>query len=346
MSIDLSPLLTTPRPLVEPGQYLPTPSLKRPELPLVEQVMRDLSLGRDGDYLGRVAVQHLEGGGKRVRARLALAAMEGLGEDPRRAIPLAAAAELLHNATLVHDDLQDGDRVRRGRPTTWAVHGMAQAINAGDLMLMLPWAAAELLDCPDATRWQIGRAITHRAMACVRGQALELELARTGQYDWTSWSQAALGKTGELLALPIQGAALLAGWSRDEAAALGDVFRGLGLLYQLQDDVLDLSGDTGGGGAGNDLREGKPSALVVEHLRLAPEDRPWLLGVLSAPRDQTPEAEVARASARFVESGALAAVEERMDRLSAEIQGSPLLLTAPPLHGIAGGLVMMLRGGR
>jgi geranylgeranyl pyrophosphate synthase len=302
MSIDLSPLLTTPRPLVEPGQYLPTPSLKRPELPLVEQVMRDLSLGRDGDYLGRVAVQHLEGGGKRVRARLALAAMEGLGEDPRRAIPLAAAAELLHNATL--------------------------------------------LDCPDATRWQIGRAITHRAMACVRGQALELELARTGQYDWTSWSQAALGKTGELLALPIQGAALLAGWSRDEAAALGDVFRGLGLLYQLQDDVLDLYGDKGRGRAGNDLREGKPSALVVEHLRLAPEDRPWLLGVLSAPRDQTPEAEVARASARFVESGALAAVEERMDRLSAEIQGSPLLLTAPPLHGIAGGLVMMLRGGR
>jgi len=309
-------------------------------MPLVEDFMRHLC--RHEGFLGDIAAQHLDGGGKRIRAKLALAAAEGLGLDPAAAAPLAAAVEILHNATLIHDDLQDGDETRRGLPATWVVHGEAQAINAGDLMLMLPWAAVEHLSCPDATRWQVSRAIGARARACVAGQALELELARRGRADWDGWYDAARGKTGELLALPVEGAALLAGWSPERAQALGDSFRGVGLLYQLRDDLIDLYGEKGRAQVGNDLREGKHSALVVEHLRMAPEDRTWLLRILGAPRDQTSDTDVSFASARFMESGAVRAVIERMQDLADEMLQAEVMQEAPSVRGIAAGLIAML----
>jgi len=319
----------------------PIPALDRDdEMPLVEAFMRRLC--RDEGFLGDVAVQHLDGGGKRIRAKLALAAAEGFGLDPIAAAPLAAACELLHNATLIHDDLQDGDRLRRGRPATWVVHGEAQAINAGDLMLMLPWAAVEHLSCPDATRWHLSRAIATRARACVSGQALEMSLAQRGRTDWEGWHEAARGKTGELLALPIEGAALLAGWSPERARALGDAFCSLGLLYQLRDDLIDLYGDKGRSKVGNDLREGKHSALVVEHLRLAPEDRAWLLRILTTPRDDTSDSDVEFTSSRFMESGAVRAVIERMQDLADELLGADVMQEAPAVRGIADGLIALL----
>ncbi|MCA9571733.1 MAG: polyprenyl synthetase family protein, partial [Myxococcales bacterium] len=103
------------------------------DLPLVESLLLDLATGERFERLGVIAREHLATGGKRLRARLALATMQALGGDRREAVPWAAAAEMLHNATLVHDDLQDGDAVRRGHPAVWARHGANQAINVGDL---------------------------------------------------------------------------------------------------------------------------------------------------------------------------------------------------------------------
>ena len=95
--------------------------------------MASLATGERLDRLGPIVRQHLETGGKRLRARLALAATEALGHQRADAISWAAACELLHNATLIHDDVQDGDRVRRGEPTVWVRHGIPQAINAGEI---------------------------------------------------------------------------------------------------------------------------------------------------------------------------------------------------------------------
>src|SRR5690349_12844089 len=110
-------------------------------LPEVEAAMQRLVVGGHKEIAGDVGLSHLETGGKRLRARLALAATAALGADSRGAIGWAAACEMLHNATLIHDDLQDGDRVRRGKPTAWVRYGQNQAINGGDLMLILPFAA-------------------------------------------------------------------------------------------------------------------------------------------------------------------------------------------------------------
>ena len=107
----------------------------------VEAKMLLLSAGESSDPAGEIAREHLLTGGRRVRARLALAAGEALGLRRENVVAWAAACELLHNATLIHDDIQDGDRTRRDVPTAWARHGVGQALNAGDLLLMLPFLA-------------------------------------------------------------------------------------------------------------------------------------------------------------------------------------------------------------
>ena len=304
-------------------------------LPAVEQLMGQLAGGDRIDRTGVMVQEHLSTGGKRMRSRLALAAAEALGVDRARAVPWAASVELLHNATLVHDDIQDGDLIRRGQPTVWVRHGVPQAINAGDLLLMLPFVALDHLEADDGVRWRLSRSLSLHAARTVRGQAEELDLLTTGHLDGESYHRAVAGKTGGLFALPVEGAALIAGQSQQRASELGDLFVELGVLFQLQDDVLDLYGDKGRGLRGSDLEEGKVSALVVAHLARCPEDHDWLVGLLRAPRDKTPRSSVELAIRRFRESGALDDVLGRIASIREALAASPLLASEPALRAVA-----------
>ncbi|MCB9680043.1 MAG: polyprenyl synthetase family protein [Alphaproteobacteria bacterium] len=295
-------------------------------LPLaaVERCMLDL-VGQHGQGLaGRMAREHLGTGGKRLRAGLALASARALGVDVVEAVPWAAACELLHNASLVHDDLQDGDTVRRSRPTIWTVYGADQAINAGDLLLMLPTLAIGDLDVADALKWRLASCLARHGARTAAGQAQEMALRALDRLDFDSYLTAASGKTAGLFGLPVEGAALLAGHSDTDAQRLARPFEVLGLVYQLIDDVVDLYGDKGRNEIGADIREGKVSALVVAHLARHPHDRIWLAGVLRTPREQTTDDMVERAVARFAEGGALDDVLLRIRTLAAEVDGSDL----------------------
>jgi geranylgeranyl pyrophosphate synthase len=312
------------------------PSLVSPAgLDEVESALVHLAVGSRLDRLGAMVQEHLGAGGKRLRARLALAAAQALGLERDEAIPWAAACELLHNATLVHDDLQDGDDRRRGRPTLWAAHGAAQAINAGDLLLTLPYLAVRDLRCSDAVRWRLCEAIARRAEQTVRGQAMELDLLEQRKLGWHEWSVAARGKSGALLALPVEGAALLSGLDAANARRQAEPFATLGVLYQAMDDHTDLWGDKGRGSAGNDLREGKVSAPVVTHLALHPEDEDELVGALALPRDQTTDELVQRWIVRFGECGARASVEAFVQRSVRDLLEDPVLKAVPPLRQLA-----------
>lgn len=286
-------------------------------LQAVEELMEALARGETSERTGEIVVEHLATGGKRLRARLALAAHVALGGAATKAVPWAAASELLHNATLVHDDLQDGDRLRRGRPTTWVAHGMAHAINAGDLMFMLPFLAVGKLEVSGELRARMCEVVASRAADVIRGQVAEYEMNRRGTAAWDEYMKAIEGKTSALFCMPVEGAALLAGRDADRARELAEPFRALGVLFQLQDDVLDLWGEKGRDARGADLYEGKVSALVVEHLALHPQDRAWLVGLLRLERDATPRDEVERAIERFERGGARARVIERI-RVEAE----------------------------
>ncbi len=301
----------------------------------VEALMIRLAAGEQLERCGAMVVQHLTTGGKRIRARLALAAASALGADPADAIAWAAACELLHNASLVHDDLQDGDRMRRGEPTLWVRHGEAQAINAGDLLLMLPTLALDGVGAGPSVQWRLARALARFAADTVRGQSLEMSLRDSRRFGWADYLRAIEGKTSGFFALPIFGAAVLAGRSDEEADALATEFTRIGTVFQLQDDVIDLYGEKGRESVGADLREGKVSALVVEHLTLYPGDTPWLVALLDAPRQETSDAQVREAILRFRDGGALEEVLDRIYVLADATYRSPVLAAEFALRQVA-----------
>lgn len=319
-----------------------TPQADSPEGDRLEEVralMLRLATGPSFERLGAIVQEHLYTGGKKLRARLALSAVDALGGEAVDSVGWAAACELLHNATLIHDDLQDSDPLRRGHYTVWVRHGQAQAINAGDLLLMLPFIALEHLSVDSSVRWELARAIARRAEDTVRGQSLEMCLLHGGRWDWASYAEAAMGKTSALMVLPVHGAALLSGRSPEAAAALGDCFRNIGLLFQIQDDVIDLYGDKGRGKVGGDIREGRVTALVAEHLRLCPADQTWLIGILSTARDETSDRDVEQVARRFERSGALAAVFDRLEALEQATLAAPALLAEPRLAAVAKAMI-------
>lgn len=301
----------------------------------VESLMIQLAAGDKLERCGAMVVEHLTTGGKRIRARLALAAAASLGARPEEAVPWAAACELLHNASLVHDDLQDGDRMRRDAPTLWVRHGAAQAINAGDLLLMLPTVALESLTCDFGVRWLLARALARFAADTVRGQSLEMTLLDSKRFGWDDYTRAVHGKTAGFFALPIYGAALLAGRSDAQAHALADAFATIGTIFQIQDDVIDLYGQKGREAVGADVREGKVSALVVEHMRLYPGEAAWLQEILSTPRDETTEEQVTEVIRRFRDGGALEEVLDRIYVLASDVYGSEVLVGEPHLRAVA-----------
>lgn len=308
----------------------------------VEALMRELARGQQHDQAATIVLDMLESGGKRLRARLGLAAVEALGGSAKDATGWAAACELLHNATLVHDDLQDGDKVRRGRPTTWVRFGSAQAINAGDLLFMLPYAAIGAVATSDAIKWRLTNVLCRQASQVIRGQIDELEMTTRMETTWPVYDHAIVGKTSALFELPVEGAAILCGATDAEAARLTSPFRALGMLFQMQDDVLDLFADKGRDSRGSDVREGKVSALVVEHVTRHPNEREWLVDILKTPRDATSQSMVDAVIERFEKGGALKGVLERIDREALRAINAPELKTAPKVGGLMSDLVKVI----
>ena len=307
----------------------------------VEALMLQLAAGDRFERLGAIVQEHLLTGGKKLRARLAMATVEALGADPATGIAWAAACELLHNATLIHDDLQDRDALRRGRFSIWVRHGEGQAINAGDLLLMLPYLAIEHVDVEPDLKWELSRAIARRAEETVRGQSLEMTLFTSCRWDWASYTEAATGKTSALMTLPVHGAALLAGRLLEDASRLADCFRDLGLLFQMQDDLMDLFGDKGRDRPGGDIREGRVSALVVAHLTRHPDDLRWLGPILGKPREETGDQEVAEVARRFKSGGALDGVLDRIREVRARILSAAPLVAEPKLLEVARSLTAL-----
>ncbi len=299
---------------------------------MMERLVRSHSTGR----LREAALAHVQIPGRRVRVRLAASAADALGLTRDKIIPWAAAIELLHNATLVHDDLQDRDEVRRGAPTTWKQYGDNEAINVGDLLLMLPTLALEDERLSDTESVRLTRALHRRACGCVDGQSTEQSLLSTEALSFAEWERCARGKTGHLFALPIEGAAILAGESVAMAQSMGDAFADAGIVFQMVDDVLDLFGAHNGKGRGHgrrgsDVYEGRVSSLIAEYIAFAPGARETVLALLRTPADKTDAADVRALALRIRESGALDAVLARMHQVCADVLQHPAFSAATTL---------------
>lgn len=267
-----------------------------------------------GPDLARMTAYHLETGGKRLRAMLPLLVAEALDVPAARLLPFGAACEMLHNATLVHDDLQDGDAWRRGRPTVWNRFGMPQAVNVGDAMFYWTLMLVSRVEATAEVRQKATERVVHETLRVIDGQAQEFALKERPRVSVLEYLRMVDGKTSGLFSLPMAGAAVLCGADDATVEGLAEASRHLGVLFQIQDDVLDLYGEKGREKIGNDLREGKRSLLVVHALAtLEGDEASWLRAVVDAPRDQTSDDDVAAAINLLTRCGAL-------DRAISEIE--------------------------
>src|SRR5215468_5895267 len=190
-------------------------------------------LNSDVDVLREASKHILEAGGKRVRPRLTLLAYEAVGgTDLDSVIPVAAAVELVHTATLVHDDINDHGTLRRGRPTVNARWGRTFALLTGDYLftkvyeLMAPFKDLNIVFA-DAT------------VALVEGETLQAAAAKSGQLDRETYTRIIAKKTASLFAAAVKLGAMLAGGSAEQITALEQYGFNLGLAFQIVDDILD-----------------------------------------------------------------------------------------------------------
>lgn len=292
-----------------------------------------------GSTLVEMCEYHMETGGKRLRALLPLLVGEAFGVDPKRMLPFGAACEMLHNATLVHDDLQDGDLVRRGRMTVWNRYGVPQAINLGDAMFYFAVLLTQEFDAPALRREQATRLLVTETLRVIDGQEREFQLKGLPDVTLEDYFAMVEGKTSGLFALPMAGAATLCDAPDSLCRALGEAARHMGVLFQIQDDTLDLYGDKGRDQRGSDIGEGKRSALVVHALRHASaHDAAWLRELLDRDRAATSQDEIDRAIELLTRTGSLRFALDEMARRKATALAIPEIEANPQLHQLVRGM--------
>ena len=259
--------------------------------------------------------------GKMLRPTLCLLCCQAVGGRRRQALPAAAAIELIHNFTLIHDDIEDASHSRHGRDTVWRVWGEAQAINAGDGMFALAHLALHRLFEVGVAAQQVleaARLLDEAALALCEGQHLDLEFEERLDVTCDDYLAMVSAKTGALMGAATAVGALVGGAPGDVVSAFQSFGRRLGLAFQIRDDVLGVWGDSAetGKSAGDDVAARKKSYPIVHALAHASEkDREALRHLYGEPVG--PEG-VTAVLAALERSGARAAGEKAVARRVAE----------------------------
>jgi geranylgeranyl diphosphate synthase, type I len=214
-------------------------------------------------------------GGKRIRPMLSLIVSEAVSGQVDPARPAAAAAELIHNFSLFHDDIQDGSPLRRNRPTAWKIWGTEQGINAGDTMFALAHLAIPRLGAhhPADIRAELLHILDETCLELTRGQHLDMSFEKRDIVSVDEYLDMIEGKTAALLAASAEMAALSAGSDESTRQHYREFGMNLGLAFQVRDDILDIWGDPKLTGkiAAVDIRDRKKSLPALYGLSQSPE---------------------------------------------------------------------------
>jgi geranylgeranyl diphosphate synthase, type II len=263
---------------------------------LVAPLLRPVAPGREPQrYLYALIDDHLSRAGKGLRPALCIATCNALGGRTEDVLPVAAALEMLHNAFLVHDDIEDGSEFRRDRPTMHLSQGTPLAINVGDAMqaLSVRLVRQSVDRLGPLLAWHLYDEFDHMLMESLEGQALEI--------GWVRDNDCAIGQDDYLLMTlkktcwysfihPCRLGALVARPQESDTLDRFDRFGYfLGVAFQIQDDVLNLVGQASkyGKELGGDLWEGKRTLILVDLFsKLSPFESDRLRTILAKPRAQ------------------------------------------------------------
>jgi len=212
--------------------------------------------------------------GKALRPTLCLLGCDAAGGDYRQALPAAAALELLHNFSLIHDDIQDGDLRRRHRPTVWSIWGMPQAINAGTAMRILTNSALARLEdkrIPPDTFMKVQRLMDEASLNLIEGQYLDIDFEQRQDVSVADYLEMIGGKTGALIACSLETGALLGTGDRSMIERFRELGWNIGLSFQITDDVLGIWGnrDVTGKPLASDIRRRKKTLPIVHAMENA-----------------------------------------------------------------------------
>ncbi|QIS12145.1 polyprenyl synthetase family protein [Nocardia arthritidis] len=253
--------------------------------------------------------------GKLLRPILVLESARAVGADPVALAPVAVALEFLHVATLVHDDIIDGDQLRRGRPTVHARYGKGEAIVAGDALLLGTFLAiAEGAESfPPAAVLKAVRIVAAAGLRLCDGQVTEAEL--TGDLDCgiTRYRAMAAAKTGALFEAACGAGAILGGGSEAQQAALRAYAAHLGCAFQMRDDLLPYLADDARVGKSrmSDIANRRPTFPVLVAVELADTEQRARLELILSGR-LSPDIAHMLLGEVFTETGALTVAAERV----------------------------------
>lgn len=239
------------------------------DLKAVEAKLREAGLEEQHAAITGALEHLLASGGKRVRPAVSLLTARLLGGEPEHAISLAASIEMLHTATLVHDDLIDGSLLRRGIPTLNAQWSPAATVLTGDYLFA---RAAELASQTGSVR--VMNAFSRTLMVIINGEINQMFKSR-GQAEREDYFQRIYAKTASLFAVAAEAGALLSRADERAVEAMRVYGREVGIAFQIMDDILDFVADEGrlGKPVGSDLRVGLFTLPVLCYMDDHPQDR-------------------------------------------------------------------------
>lgn len=289
--------------------------LKEVERRLGQFVQADIPL------LSQASSQLLSAGGKRLRPAFALLAGKLFKGKSENIMPLAVALELIHMATLVHDDVVDASMTRRGKPTVRAKWGNEISIHTGDHLFAKSLLLISQIDNPD-----ISRILAEVSIQMCQGEIQQIRASFDVNQTPKDYYYRIKRKTALLISASCQLGAIAAGASRRQAWALGAYGHCLGMAFQIVDDILDMTAKQSelGKPIGGDLRQGIITLPMILALQLSPEA--GRLTTLLAQRDKT-EQEVSEAIGIILNSGA---VQESLNLVQKYIDKAKKRLTILP----------------
>lgn len=242
----------------------------------------------DPENLHSASNHIIKAGGKKIRPALVLLTAEAVGGNRKWAYKTAAAVELIHTFSLIHDDIMDGDEMRRGMPAVHTLWGEPMAILAGDVLFSKAFELVTQTQAEDIPSENVITALKTVVDSCIKiceGQALDMDFEGKLDVKEEDYLKMIYKKTAALIAAATKSGAIIGGGSEEQVEALSQYGELIGMAFQIQDDYLDVISDEEelGKPVGSDIVEGKMTLMVVHTLEAATDaDKEELISILES----------------------------------------------------------------